>query len=59
MNKATYEYLGKKKIFKSPCLRVDKQTNPLTSVLVKDLPTYRVTNDPSDPLKIINSNKNH
>ena len=59
MNKATYEYLGKKKNFKSPCLQVDKRTNPLTSVLVKDLPTYRVTNDPSDPPKIIDSNRNH
>ena len=48
-----------KKIFKSPYLRVDEQTDPLTSVLVKDLPTYRVTNDPSDPPKIIDLNRNH
>ena len=47
------------KNFKSSYLRVDEQTNPLTSALVKDLPTYRVMNDPSDPSKIIDSNRNH
>ena len=49
------------KNFKSSYLRVDERTNPLTSVLVKDLnlPTYRVTNDPSNPPKIIESNRNH
>ena len=41
------------KNFKSSYLRVDEQPNPLTSALVKYLPTYRVTNDPSDPPKII------
>ena len=47
------------KNFKSSYLRVDERTNPLTSALVKDLPTYRVMNDPSDPSKIIDSNRNH
>ena len=47
------------KNFKSSYLWVDERTNPLTSALVKDLPIYRVTNDPSDPPKIIDLNKNH
>ena len=47
------------KNFKSSYLRVDERTNPLMSALVKYLPTYRVTNDPTDPPKIIDSNRKH
>ena len=41
-------------------LRVDRKPKlPTMAVQSIDLPTYRVTNDPSDPPKIIDSNRNH
>ena len=52
-------YNGQSKVKSSLRENNNDQSHLRWTVQSIDLPTYRVTNDPSDPPKIIDSNRNH